>query len=67
VFFLELFFVAKVAIINRNQRFAFFFGKNFRQSEKNKRKNNILSQYSLLRIFFKNPPNFEKEIFFKKF
>jgi hypothetical protein len=62
VFFLELFFVAKVATITRNQRFAFIFGKNFRQIEKNKRKKlYYITIYPSAKK--KNPPNFEKYFF----
>jgi hypothetical protein len=56
-----------MAIIDRNQRFAFFFlVQNFAKVRKIKEKNNIMSQYSLLPKK-QNPPNFEKEIFFLKF
>jgi len=66
-FFLDFLFVAKMAIIDRNQRFAFFFlVQNFAKVRKIKEKNNIMSQYSLLPKK-QNPPNFEKEIFFLKF
>ncbi len=70
MFFLELFFVAKVAIINRNHRFAFFLGTKFRQSEEKKKKieyyvttfpsaQKQIRQISKKKLFYKNSDTFE--------